>query len=327
MVIKSIRVKCGIAIICMATLVIGSMNLIGKVLGPSKMEEIFDTIDTFHDISEDSIEVIGYGSSRAWRSLDSMEMYENYGVGMYNYACYWQFFNTSYLFFQDSLESQSPKVVIFEVRNINNLKMDTDIDGQIYATTALKWGQAKWEYLNQCFGTDLDRYLSYFIPIIAFHSNWSNITVEDLTTDSEEYSFDESMGYYEFTEVNSVTPPDTSTFEEYELGEASLEILDSLVETCEAENIEIIFYVAPHADAYNYSEAMATYAAENGCTFIDFLDYTDEIELDWETDFKDLAHLNDSGANKVSNFLAEYIVSNYDVTDMRTVEDNLWEND
>lgn len=36
-------------------------------------------------------------------------------------------------------------------------------------------------------------------------------------------------------------------------------------------------------------------------------------------------HLNTNGAEKISNFLGEYIVNNYNVTDMRNIENNIWE--
>lgn len=42
-------------------------------------------------------------------------------------------------------------------------------------------------------------------------------------------------------------------------------------------------------------------------------------------DFCDKHHMTNSGATKVADYLGKYIVENYDVTDMRNVEGNLWE--
>jgi hypothetical protein len=72
---------------------------------------------------------------------------------------------------------------------------------------------------------------------------------------------------------------------------------------------------------------MKQYAQDNGCVYFNLFEYIDETGIDGETDFSDTGHLNDSGAAKVADFLGEYIINNYDVTDMRTVEGNLWEQD
>lgn len=48
--------------------------------------------------------------------------------------------------------------------------------------------------------------------------------------------------------------------------------------------------------------------------------------IDGNTDFIDPDHLNDSGAKKVANYLGKFISDNYDITDMRLLEKNIWEN-
>ena len=50
----------------------------------------------------------------------------------------------------------------------------------------------------------------------------------------------------------------------------------------------------------------------------------DEMEINCKTDFSDSAHLNDSGARKVADYIGNYIVTNYDVTDMRLEKGNMW---
>lgn len=319
------KIKQAFYVVVMFILIILSVYYLGIFVRPTDTDSSFSAIDTFHDMPEDSIEVIGYGSSCMWKGINPITMYENYGVGMYNYGCNWQHFNTTYLFFLDSLQTQSPDVVIFEVKNVYNLLEDVDMGGEIYYTTALDGWMMKSEYLYQCFDNVLERYVSYILPVFGFHENWKNLSENSLELNSSNSNFYATMGYSGSTSVQSVEGVDSTTFEELELPESSIEILDDIVEICEEDDIEIIFYVAPYARQYKYSDAMAEYAQANGCTYFDFFEYMDELGIDWETDFRDKNHLNDSGAEKISNFLGEYIATNYDVTDMRTVEDNLWE--
>ena len=51
----------------------------------------------------------------------------------------------------------------------------------------------------------------------------------------------------------------------------------------------------------------------------------DEVGLDGATDFSDDGHLNTSGGTKVANYLGKYLVDHYDLTDVRMVEGNAWE--
>ena len=84
-----------------------------------------------------------------------MEMYRKYGIGAYNYGCNWQYLNTTLLFLLDSLRTQTPKVVCIDTYCVGVIELDTDMDGQIYYTRAIKDFEGKREYLKQCFGTDL----------------------------------------------------------------------------------------------------------------------------------------------------------------------------
>ena len=47
---------------------------------------LFKAIKTFHELPENSIDVIAYGSSHTWKGLNTMKMYEDYGIGAYNYG-------------------------------------------------------------------------------------------------------------------------------------------------------------------------------------------------------------------------------------------------
>lgn len=71
---------------------------------------------------------------------------------------------------------------------------------------------------------------------------------------------------------------------------------------------------------------MEGYAEKNDCKYLNLFEYVDEIGLDCEKDFSDTDHLNAKGAKKVTNFLGKYIVQNYNVTDMRNINNNIWQN-
>lgn len=305
-------------------LVIFGVGRFGNLFRPLDTDIAISAINTFHEMPDNTFEVIGYGSSHIWRGLNPIEMYNQYGIGAFNYGCNWQNINTTLLFLEDSLTTQKPKVVLIETYHVNDLKKDMNIDGEIYYTTAIPESSAKQEYLRQCFGDDIERYLSYYVPLCAFHDNWENITSRSFDN-TYSYEFFKTMGFVPINKVTAVSIPDYVSMPQQELSEDSIDVLNKIVEACQNENIDIVFYTAPYQGGYAFSDAMKEYAEANDCVYFNLFEYRDEIGFDGNTDFNDEGHLNTNGANKVADFLGQYLVDSYELTDFRSEEGNIWE--
>ena len=306
-------------------LTVGMIYKLGATVRPLDSDHAIKAIDTFHDMPENTMEVIGYGTSHIWNSLNVVELYQKYGIGVYNYGCPWQHINTTELFIEDSLRTQSPKLALIETYNAGNVLQDADIDGEIYYTRAVPEFRGKQKYLKQCFGNDITRYLSYYMPLYAFHKNWANLKYESFVENAYDGDYYATMGYRLSTITAPVTISDPSAFEQAELSGAAVSVLDRIVDICRENGIEIIFFTVPYQGEYAYGDAMKAYAREKGYAYFNLFEYMDVIGIDCETDFCDAVHLNESGAVKVSDFLGEYIIDHYDVTDWRAVEGNIWE--
>ena len=132
------------------------------------------------------------------------------------------------------------------------------------------------------------------------------------------------MGFAGSEEVKEVEIPDWRTFEQKPLGQDSIQELKDIVATCRDKGIRVIFFTVPWEGEYNYGEAMKSFCAANGCGYLDFFELAEEIGLDGTADFADVGHLNTRGAEKVADYMGQYLIEHYDLTDMRTVENNLW---
>ena len=290
------------------------IQVCGQVMDPAISGYGMATIQAFHKIEDNTLDVIVYGSSHAWNGCDTTVMANEYGLSVYNYGCNWQAINTTNLFLQDSLLTQTPKVVCIETGLVDNIEKNTGMDGQIYYTKAMPRSKAKTEYLKQCFGTNPEYWLSYYVPLIVFHDNWDKITYESFHTTGYEGYMD-SRGYNvgSNTSVMNVEIPDYRTFEQKELSEESIKYLDEMVAACKAKGVEVIFYTAPMAVEYNYIDALKAYANQNNCVYLDTFEYADEIGFQGDSDFHDETHVSASGAKKLARFLSEYIIEHYDV--------------
>lgn len=319
-IIKNI-ISCGIVMV----LTVGLIIWLGRIVRPLNTDVAVKAIETFHEIPDNTMEVIGYGSSHMWRGLNTMEMYDKYGIGAYNYGCNWQHINTTLLFLEDSLRTQSPKVILIETYLVNELLKDININGEIYYTREISNFDGKQKYLNQCFGKDMERYLSYYMPLCAFHDNWINIEQGSFMENSYDVDFFSTMGYWYFDEVTPIEIDESMTMVNEELSDEALTILNNIIKICNEKDIEIIFYTAPFSGVYKYGNAMEKFAKENNCKYFNMFEMMDEVGIDCNTDFMDTDHLNNNGAIKVADFLGEYIVNNYQISDMREVSGNIWE--
>ncbi len=100
--------------------------------------------------------------------------------------------------------------------------------------------------------------------------------------------------------------------------------MDYIVSLCKENDIEILFYIAPYQGEYQYGSAMKNYATDKGYKYLDLFEKVDEMGIDSSGDFSDEGHLNRTGAEKLAMYVGDFIIKNYELTDMRTVDNNLW---
>lgn len=296
--------------------VLAFIVIAGKFMRPIAMDTYVKQIETFHQLPENSIDVLVYGSSHAWLGVNTKEMYDKYGIEAYNYGCSWQHLNTTSLFFYDSLRTQSPKVVLIETFIINEILENVDADPEIGYTRSISDFDYKKQYLSQCFGKNYKRYITYYFPFVEYHSNWENLTKDNFTFNSCAEDFMDSRGYRNtmLNSIVSVEPveiPNYHDFPQEELDEKCIAILDEIVKTCKEKDIQIIFFTTPYEGQYGYCNAMKEYAMENGCDYLNLFAEMDAIGLDCDNDFADYSHLNYYGATKIGDYLGTYILKHY----------------
>ena len=105
--------KLAAILLCVVLIFVGVLTL-GHLTRPLGDDVAIANVENFHKLPENSIDVIVYGSSHAWRNVNVNEMYDKYGIGAYNYAANWQHLDTTWLFVHDSLATQTPKVALIE---------------------------------------------------------------------------------------------------------------------------------------------------------------------------------------------------------------------
>ena len=285
------------------------------VLRPVYSDMSLATIDAFHELPENSVDLIVYGSSHSWRGINTKELTDDFGIQSYNYSCMWQHINTTDLFVHDSLRTQKPKIAVIDMGNIDAILRDTEIVGEVYYTRKIKHSDAKKRYLRECFGNDYGRYASYYLPLSMYHAGWTDITAASFDKSGlQPKSYIESRGYLGFDSCESVSVSDGSEYWENPLPDESVRVLDDMVEALSREGAKVILVTVPYySNEFIYRDALKQYALDKGCAYLDFFELSSQIGLNGDTDFSEWDHLNNSGAHKVTEYLGEYIRENYEL--------------
>lgn len=93
-----------------------------------------------------------------------------------------------------------------------------------------------------------------------------------------------------------------------------------LLEYVSSQDVSILLVESPFVPLENDVEEMNTLlqlAEEYHVPVLNTNEYTEEMGLDYRTDFYDTNHVNILGAEKYTKFMAEYLAENYDLPDHR----------
>lgn len=264
-------------------------------------------------------DVIFIGDCEVYANFTPMEMYRTQGITAYVRGSSQQLIWQSYYVLKETFEYEIPEAVVY---NVNAMRYSEPVSEAYNRLTIdkMKWSDEKVGII-QASMTDEEDFLSYVFPILRYHSRFDELTGEDL-----EYLVkvkDNTWnGHLINKEINPVENlPSKRVLADYSFGDICWEYLDKMRQLCEDNGVELILIKAPSVYPYWYDEYDAqieSYAAEHGLSFYNFLDYVEDIGIDFTQDTYDGGlHMNLTGATKLSNFFAEILAENHDLEDHR----------
>ncbi|WP_249030460.1 hypothetical protein [Tannockella kyphosi] len=274
-------------------------------------------------------DVIFIGDCEVYSNFIPAVLYEEYGINSYVRGSAQQLIWQSYYILEDTLNYEVPDVVVF---NVSTIRYDEPQKEEYNRMTldGMNWSISKINSITTSM-LESESLLDYVFPILRYHSRWSELTFEDF-----EYMFSSDLvsynGYYLRVDTQPYTSvPNGSVLETYDISENVLEYLDKITNLCDENDIELILIKAPSLYPYWYDEwdeQITNYALNNDITYINFLDYTNEIGLDYNTDTYDGgSHLNLYGATKLTSYFGEILSTQFELEDRSDEEvlSSLWE--
>lgn len=317
---KKKKVFIGFIIVCFT---LGSLHLLQRLLTPKYMSGIIEgsLIEDYYK-EEKNHNVVFIGDCEVYENISPVTLWEKYGITSYIRGSAQQLIWQSYYLLEETLKYEKPEVAVF---NVLSMKYD-EPQKEAYNRMTLDGMKMSLSKLNSIKASMLEEenFIDYIFPLLRYHSRWSELSKEDF-----KYLFGKDKifhnGYYMRADVKPVTSvPKGKKLPDYQFGENSYYYLDKMVELCKKNDIELVLIKAPSLYPYWYDEwevQMEQYAEKHDLKYVNFLELTDKMGIDFEKDTYDAGlHLNVFGAEKLADYFGNFLSETYNLEDHRNDE-------
>ena len=264
-------------------------------------------------------DVIFIGDCEVYANFTPMEMYREQGITAYVRGSSQQLIWQSYYVLKETLEYETPKVVVL---NVNAMRYSEPVSEAFHRLTIdkMRWSDEKVGIIRASMMEE-ETFLSYVFPILRYHSRFDELTKEDFQyfLRTKDNTWNGHLVNQNVLPVESL--PTKRVLADYTFGDICWDYLEKMRQLCGDNGVELILIKAPSVYPYWYEEydtQIQEYADKNGLAFYNFLDYVEEIGIDYQLDTYDEGlHLNLSGATKLSKFFANILAQDHGIPDHR----------
>lgn len=268
-------------------------------------------------------DVLFFGTSQSYCTF-SPSVFDEYGLNSYNRSRQQQPINYTYYYIKDALDVSDVKVVVLETYALAYWDgHEAFRDGSVRDSSLndMRYSPIKYEAILDC--VEKEKQIGYLFPLDKYHSNWEKLNYSSLSAFWENitkkyYKEESDRGFYDWGAVQECTYASDEELNNQvrrDIYGLNLKYLDLILKECKENGTKLVLTRSPlPCDAY-IIESMNTiedWAKEHEVDFINYMDLTKEVGLDWKQDSLDGGtHLNTYGAKKVSSHLAEYLKDRY----------------
>lgn len=275
----------------------------------------------------DSISVVGIGSSACNRYLDTLTLYEEFGITSYNLATPLQPPEAASFLMKEAEKTQRPELFIVEVREFLHLEGEDRCRAGYVLTDAVDLSPDKWRLVCALYPAWAQR-LAGFFDFTTYHGSWTGLT-------EHEFAFWDNRV---LSPVKSWTPlygtqsarePVSKGRRPLPLPEENERLLRELLQECREKNRRVLFVLNPYSCRQKVLRRVPSLRAiveEYGYELLDLLD-GNPCGINYETDMHDWSHVNEKGCVKVTRRIGAYISERYGIGPADLTEENrrVWE--
>lgn len=262
-------------------------------------------------------DVLFMGNSHVLNGIFPMELWNEYGIVSYNFGGHGNHLATTYWIMMNALDNSNPELMVIDCSKLlltdkvrpekqGIAQQHVSFDSVPLSTNKIR---AIWDLLPD------EEKMNFIWDFSIYHTRWNKISEVDFETEiTKEKGAESRIGVATPIEFEKIAS--TEKQEEYTV---SVEYLIKMIEECKSREIEVLLVYLPFPAAEEEQrEANLVYDIAEAYD-VHYLNFLDEDIVNYDTDCYDPnSHLNPSGARKVTSYLGNYIMENYDIEDQRS---------
>lgn len=293
----------------------------------------------------DDVDIIAVGTSELWCGIIPAVFYEEQGMKMFNLGHSYKSAITTYYELEYAFEKKEPKVVILDFAEfVYSSTLPQNAESAFrQAIYSIPDKKIKRKILNEVWKYDTREALLYEFPLLRFHNMWSSLSKEDFEKEYDYKSIecDYKLGWDSNGDLlirpEGAGDKKTITKDRWDVEEDDwqlegdktlVEYYDKCIRLCQ-DNDAIIIAVFPpkpyviEKQQKNWSE-IEKFLNSRNVPILNYntYDFYKKSELDYDSDYYDVTHLNYIGAMKWSHYVAEDVKRVIDEKNVQLVNYN-----
>ena len=281
-------------------------------------------LERFYLEEENSIDVVVMGASETFTGFAPGYAYENFGFTSYVYGMDSNLGSLYLPQLKEVLKHQDPQVILVDVygflwgedwgERIDEARFRIFVESIPFSMNKVQ------TILSQPY----DNKISYFMPYIKYHGEFATAKDRLLLLGEEELELPDLKGIITETVIydGEGHPGETVDPDTYGLSEEMIECLNEFLDYCEKNNVDdnVVFVNFPRflecEDTHNLL-VMATRVEEiveaRGYELLNLQKEKPQIGIDVNHDFYNMHHLNIYGQMKLTDYLGDKLINEYNV--------------
>lgn len=277
-------------------------------------------ISGFYEQKENSLDAVFIGSSATYAFWIAPYAWHEYGVTVYPYATAAMTLEPLRFVVEECRKTQPDALYII---NITSMYDDSAVTSLHRLFNELPLSMTKLraiDYACKSLNLTFSERMELYFPILRFHDRWYELGPFDLNRRGNKYKGANTYNAF-FSKNESFSGSIPFEPKIIDLPVNIVNTINDLIDYLEKEDVKFMFVVSPqviqHQIKYDAHYSATQLINERGYQVLNMNELIEEIGINYSTDYYNAAHTNFHGALKVTSFLCEHIMENYDITDKR----------
>lgn len=273
-------------------------------------------------LDKNSLDVLVLGSSQVTFGVSPVAMYDHSGISAYCIGGANLSMVGNYYWMLETCKRQAPQVIMLEVSSLfENIRVNQEqksADHMRFSGNKLKMLRAVQQYTKQPL-------LRYLVPMVVYHSRWDKLEVADFGVGLNPHLSYRGQNVTDRCKTDidyNNIPIDNDDPEKNQraIYDYQAEYLGKIADYCRENGIGMVLFKTPKESWMGSDSVQVRALAEQyDLPYLDFNEAAllEDMGYNVDQDMKDMDHFNSYGATKFSNYLADYLLENYDLPDRR----------